>query len=84
MADIEAQRRSDRGELLDAGYAGAVVLTLGKALRRPAYAPGWSPKRTTDEQAQAITPHKPKAAYLDAELLRRRRMEAGVRGASSP
>ena len=34
-----------------------------------AYAPGWSPKRTAEEQAAAVEQKRPKSYYLTPEQL---------------
>ncbi len=59
---VETVRAAAKAELLDAGMAGAVVLTLGKELRRKAYPQGRTGAEIND-QIEAATPKPTIKAY---------------------
>lgn len=49
--------------------AQSVVVALRKAMRPTAYAPGWKPRRSPDEQAEAVAKPVVKARHLTPEQL---------------
>jgi hypothetical protein len=79
-AQIWADREAAELELRAAGPVGGLAVAIGSGLHHIAWAPGWSPKRTVEEQRQAVAP-KPSVqpAHLSDEQLAVARARARVR-----
>jgi hypothetical protein len=79
VAEIEARRRAHHeavaampGPLADA------INSLASAVSGVAYAPGWSAKRSREEQAEAVVTNRPRQLTPPPEQLRALRERAGI------
>lgn len=78
-AEIAAERRRHHEALASVPAPVAAVLnSLAESMSGVAYAPGWSPKRTAEEQAAAVEPKRPKTYHLTPEQLRVARAAAAA------
>ena len=57
-------------ERVDPAYVEAQIGKLASDLKHIAYAPGWSPRLSRDEQIEAMKPSRPVAHHINPELLR--------------